>query len=405
MCESRSTTTSWPARVWLTTETRLPIVPDATKRPAALPSRSAAIASRRLTVGSSSQTSSPTSARAIASRISGVGRVRVSERRSTMSCTGFRLVSPLGPEPLDGAPAPLGVAVLAREPAEEVGGLGALALVEVHFGEQVEGLGDHERARIALEHELEPLARRARIALREVVIGDPHFLLRQPPPADVDLGEPLGRVATLRVLLDELPELVDRLLGEPLILLDRLHLIVIAHRQAVLDEVGDLVAGEEPHERLELLDGLVELRLAIIGLADQEARARRVGRVRVALDDLLEVLAGRVVALRGQLLLSGRGELLGGEDRRRGGPEPAAAARDQEQACKKYPRAPGRAAQHGKSALTYSILRRHRPGARHRGAPDQTRRHRRRRSREPRDREHRRDRRRHRSVAPGSRRQ
>src|SRR2546425_1408379 len=159
MCESRSRTTSWPARVWLTTETRLPIVPDATKRPAALPSRSAAIASRRLTVGSSSQTSSPTSARAIASRISGVGRVRVSERRSTMSCTGCRLVSPLGPEPLDGAPAPLGVAVLAREPAEEVGGLGVLALVEVHFGEQVEGLGDHERARIALEHELEPLAR------------------------------------------------------------------------------------------------------------------------------------------------------------------------------------------------------------------------------------------------------
>src|SRR2546427_127076 len=358
MCESRSRTTSWPARVWLTTETRLPIVPDATKRPAALPSRSAAIASRRLTVGSSSQTSSPTSARAIASRISGVGRVRVSERRSTMSCTGFRLVSPLGPEPLDGAPAPLGVAVLAREPAEEVGGLGVLALVEVHFGEQVEGLGDHERARIALEHELEPLARRARIALREVVIGDPHFLLRQPPPADVDLGEPLGRVATLRVLLDELPELVDRLLGEPLIMLDRLHLIVIAHRQAVLDEVGDLVAGEEPHERLELLDGLVELRLAIIGLADQKARARRVGRVRVALDDLLEVLAGRVVALRGQLLLSGRVELLGGEDRRLGGPEPAAAARDQEQACKKYPRAPARAAQHGKSALTYSIFRR-----------------------------------------------
>src|SRR5439155_817056 len=51
-------------------------------------------------------------------------------------------------------------------------------------------------------------------------------------------------------------------------------------------------------------------------------------------------------------------ELLGGEDRCRGGPEPAAAARDQEQACKKYPRAPGRAAQHGKSALTYSIFRR-----------------------------------------------
>src|SRR5919197_979749 len=237
MCESRSRTTSWPARVWLTTETRLPIVPDATKRPAALPSRSAAIASSRLTVGSSSQTSSPTSARAIASRISGVGSVRVSERRSTMSCTALRLASPLGPEPLDGAPAPLGVAVLAREPAQEVDGLRVLALVEVHFGKQVERLGDHERARIPLEHELEPLARRARIALGEVVVGDPHFLLREPPPADVDLGERLGRVPALRVFLDEFSELLERLLREPLVLLDRLHLVVIAHRQAVLDEV------------------------------------------------------------------------------------------------------------------------------------------------------------------------
>src|SRR5919198_6554097 len=154
MCESRSRTTSWPARVWLRTETRLPIVPDATKRPAALPMRRAASASRRLTVGSSSQTSSPTSARAIASRISGVGRVSVSERRSTTSCTGL-LASPLGGEPLDGPPAPLGVAVLAREPAEEVDGLGVLALVEVHVGEQVERLGDHQRARIPLEHQLE----------------------------------------------------------------------------------------------------------------------------------------------------------------------------------------------------------------------------------------------------------
>src|SRR5213083_1751030 len=350
MCESRSRTTSWPARVWLTTETRLPIVPDATKRPAALPSRSAAIASRRLTVGSSSHTSSPTSARAIASRISGVGRVRVSERRSTMSCTGFRLVSPLGPKPLDGAPAPLGVAVLAREPAEEVGGLGVLALVEVHFGEEVEGLGNHERARIPLEHEFEPLARRARITLREVVVGDPHFLLHEPPAADVDLGERLGRVAALRVFLDELPELIEGPLGEPLVLFDRLHLVVIAHREAVLDEVGDLVAGEERHERLELLDRLVELCLAIIGLADQKARARGVGRVRVALDDLLEVVAGHVVTLGGEFLRPDRIELLRGEDRRRGGPEPAAPARDQEQACEKYPHA------HKNLAPTYSTF-------------------------------------------------
>src|SRR2546430_11889068 len=89
----------------------------------------------------------------------------------------------------------------------------------------------------------------------------------------------------------------------PYTTLFRLHLIVIAHRQAVLDEVGDLVAGEEPHERLELLDGLVELRLAIIGLADQKARARRVGRVRVAPDDFLEVLPGRAVSLTGHIRL------------------------------------------------------------------------------------------------------
>src|SRR6266480_283792 len=344
MCESRSRTISWPARVWLTTETRLPIVPDATKRPASLPIRSAATASRRLTVGSSSQTSSPTSARAIASRISGVGSVSVSERRSTMSCKGAYppLISALGPEPLDGAPAPLGVTVLAREPTEKIDGLGILALVEVHFREQVERLGDHERSRIPFEHQLEPLPRRARIALGEVVVRDPHLLLGEPPAADVDLRERFRGVPTLRVLLHELLELVERLLREPLVLLDRLHLVVIAHRQAVLDQVGDLVAGEEGHERLELLDRLVELRLAIVSLADQEAGPRRVGRVRVSLDDFLEVLSRLAVTLPGQILLPDRVELVGGEDRRRSGPEPAAAARDQEQACEEYPRVPGR---------------------------------------------------------------
>src|SRR2546430_13016958 len=43
--------------------------------------------------------------------------------------------------------------------------------------------------------------------------------------------------------------------------------------------------------RSELLDRLVELRLAIVSLADQEAGPRRVGRVRVSLDDFLEVLS------------------------------------------------------------------------------------------------------------------
>src|SRR2546430_15599299 len=85
--------------------------------------------------------------------------------------------------------------------------------------------------------------------------------------------------------------------------------------------------------RSELLDRLVELRLAIVSLADQEAGPRRVGRVRVSLDDFLEVLSRLAVTLPGQILLPDRVELVGGEDRRRSGPEPPAAARDQEQAC------------------------------------------------------------------------
>src|SRR5207244_10722052 len=72
-------------------------------------------------------------------------------------------------------------------------------------------------------------------------------------------------------------------------------------------------------------------------------------------------------ALLGQLFLADRVELVGGEDRRRGGPEPAAAARDQEQACEEHPRVPGGGVQHGKPATTYSILRRQKlfdfPGA------------------------------------------
>src|SRR2546426_7142423 len=134
MCESRSSTTSWPARVWLTTETTLPMVPEATKRPASFPSRSAAIDSSRLTVGSSSQTSSPTSARAMASRISGVGSVNVSDRRSTMSCTWL----PLGSETHGRPTTPLGEPVLSRQAAEQLDRLFLLALVEVHLGERSE---------------------------------------------------------------------------------------------------------------------------------------------------------------------------------------------------------------------------------------------------------------------------
>src|SRR5437867_9570853 len=138
MCESRSSTTSRPGSVWLNTEMRLPCVPDATNRPASLPVRSAAMASSRFTVGSSSHTSSPTSARAIASRISGVGSVSVSERRSTTSCT--RGLLPLPVQALDRALAPLGEAIVGGELAQQVGGLALLALREVDLGQRVERL-------------------------------------------------------------------------------------------------------------------------------------------------------------------------------------------------------------------------------------------------------------------------
>src|SRR6185436_19261245 len=164
MCESRSSTTSWPACVCATTETRLPIVPDATKTAASLPRREAAIASRRWTVGSSPHTSSPTSARAMASRISGVGSVSVSERRSTMSCTRVLLTlgARVGAQPLSGALAELRVAVLVDELAEEVVRLARLPLGDVDLGQREERLRDHQGARIFFDDELQPRPRRRR---------------------------------------------------------------------------------------------------------------------------------------------------------------------------------------------------------------------------------------------------
>src|SRR5680860_1106489 len=58
------------------------MVPEGTKIAASLPSRADTCSSRRFMVGSSPNTSSPTSARAIAFRISASGRVTVSLRRS-----------------------------------------------------------------------------------------------------------------------------------------------------------------------------------------------------------------------------------------------------------------------------------------------------------------------------------
>src|SRR3990170_1202054 len=72
-------------RVQAATATRFPIVPDGTNRAASFAKREAESSSSAQTVGSSPRRESPTLARAIALRIPGVGRVTVSERRSTGS--------------------------------------------------------------------------------------------------------------------------------------------------------------------------------------------------------------------------------------------------------------------------------------------------------------------------------
>src|SRR5919109_5457335 len=206
MCESRSSTTSCPERVCATTQTRLPCVPDVTKSPASLPSRSAAAASSRWIVGSSPQTSSPTSARAMASRISGVGSVSVSERRSTISCTR----SPLRAQSLRRAFAPFRVPVLARELPEQRQRVGVAAFAEVHVGQERERLRDPRRAGGVLDVLLQSRPGAAQVALADVPRSDPHFLLREPTAADLDLRERVGRVAALGVILHQLLELIHR---------------------------------------------------------------------------------------------------------------------------------------------------------------------------------------------------
>ena len=65
----------------------LHIVPEGRNTAASSPSSSATRAHSAFTVGSSNFCSSPTSASAIARRISGVGRVCVSEYKLTMGAT------------------------------------------------------------------------------------------------------------------------------------------------------------------------------------------------------------------------------------------------------------------------------------------------------------------------------
>src|SRR4029077_13713105 len=307
--------TSWPARVWASTETRLPWVPEETKSAASLPVRRGATSSSRRTVGSSSHTSSPTSARAIASRMAWVGSVRVSERRSTTSCMGA--LPGGGLEALGRALAPVGVRVfvggLAEHPLRFLGP--AVDLVDLAQAE--ERLGDHERARELFHDLLEPLAARGRVALIDVVGRHPQLLLGQTGTADLDLGQHVRGVEALRVLAHQELERLHRLAGDLLVLLHRLHLVVVAHGEPELDQIGDLVAGIEGHEALELLDGLVELSFPVVRLPDQEARPRRVSRLRGPLRQLAEGGTRVVEAALVELGLALRVELGGGRQRLR----------------------------------------------------------------------------------------
>lgn len=78
---------------------RLPIVPVGTNRAASLPNISATILSSSFTVGSSLNTSSPTTASFMACLISGVGLVMVSLRRSTTLGLAILLLEIVQPQP------------------------------------------------------------------------------------------------------------------------------------------------------------------------------------------------------------------------------------------------------------------------------------------------------------------
>ena len=89
-----SHSTSWPGATRDRTASRLASDPVGVNNAASCPNSAATRSWRALTVGSSPYTSSPTSAAAIAARISSVGRVTVSLRRSMRS--GTRPIRPRG---------------------------------------------------------------------------------------------------------------------------------------------------------------------------------------------------------------------------------------------------------------------------------------------------------------------
>src|SRR3972149_1856840 len=96
MCASSPTITSSPRWQWESIAVRLLCCPLVVRGAASFPMTAAASASRRLTVGSSRKTSSPSSASAIALRISGGGSVTVSLRRSAVFIASAKEGPPAG---------------------------------------------------------------------------------------------------------------------------------------------------------------------------------------------------------------------------------------------------------------------------------------------------------------------
>src|SRR5580692_8219700 len=123
---------------------RLPMHPVGTNRAASLPNICAARASRRLTVGSSPYTSSPTSASAMARRIAGVGRVTVSLRRSTKPDPPVGAVAGDIPSMLPTAAcgAPSLATPGSAQGEEPFGDVGQLGVHRCHPGEQLPGQRD-----------------------------------------------------------------------------------------------------------------------------------------------------------------------------------------------------------------------------------------------------------------------
>src|SRR5262245_54116520 len=101
----------------------------------------------------------------MASRMAGVGRVSVSERRSTTSCMGLPRG---GPEALGRAATPLGIRVLVGDAPERLLGICGPPIRRVDLGQAEQGLRDDQRAGVVLDGLFEALPGGDGIALVQV---------------------------------------------------------------------------------------------------------------------------------------------------------------------------------------------------------------------------------------------